>query len=226
MCTSIQKYLNVNKVHWKIPEGPKFQDLWTVLDNVMKERTEANVGTVRRQADLITYEYENELWEKGILGEDNPDTLQNTVLFLLGINCILRAGDEHYNLRREMSYKKSQLQFITNPKGQRCVIYYEDTCTKTNNGGIDQRKVEPKVIWIYPNEFNINHCPVRLLEKYLGLCPKYEKKPNLYLQSRTKPSLKLWYSGQVVGSNTLSKVVKSLFEDGRIDGYFTGRSLR
>ena len=109
MCTSIQKYLNVNKIPWKILEGPKFEDLRNVLDNVMKERTEASVGTVKRQANLITYEYENELWKKGILGENEPDKLRNTILFLLEINCILCAGDEHYNLWRDMVYKKSQL---------------------------------------------------------------------------------------------------------------------
>ena len=88
MYTSIQKYLNVNKIPWKILEGPKFEDLHNVLDNVMKERTKANIGTVKCQSSLITYEYENELWEKGILGEDQPDKLRDTVLFLLGINCI------------------------------------------------------------------------------------------------------------------------------------------
>ena len=61
MCTSIQKYLNVNKIPWKILEGPKFEDLRNVLDNIMKERTKANIGTVKHQASLITYEYENEL---------------------------------------------------------------------------------------------------------------------------------------------------------------------
>ena len=128
MCTSIQKYLNVNGLGWKIIEGPQFSDLCNVLDNVMKERTEANVGTVRKQASLITYEHENELWEKGVLGEDKPDKLRDTVLFLLGINCILRAGDEHYDLRREMSYKRSQLQFETNQDGQKCV----SSITKTH----------------------------------------------------------------------------------------------
>ena len=36
----------------------------------------------------------------------------------------------------------------------------------------------------------------------------------------------MWYKGQVVGSNTLGKVVKGLLHDARIDGYFTGHSLR
>ena len=68
MVTSIQKYLHVNKIYWKIIDDPEFVDLRNVLDNVMKERHEANIGTVRRQAGLITYAYEQELWDKGLLG--------------------------------------------------------------------------------------------------------------------------------------------------------------
>ena len=107
-----------------------------------------------------------------------------------------------------------------------CVIYYEDTCTKTNDGDLNQKKVDRKVVWVYPNEINPSRCPVRLLEKYLSLCPKYEKKTNLYLKSLTKPTPKVWYKSQVVGSNTLGKVVKGLLHDARIDRYFTGHSLR
>ena len=98
LCTSIQKYLNVNKIPWKLVKGEGFQDLKIVLDNVMKERAEANIGMVKKQVQVITLEYENELWERVILGEHDPDPLRNTVLFLIGINCILRAGDEHYYL--------------------------------------------------------------------------------------------------------------------------------
>ena len=38
MIVSIQKYLNVNKLHWQLIEGKEFEELKIVLDNVMKER--------------------------------------------------------------------------------------------------------------------------------------------------------------------------------------------
>ena len=65
----------------------------------MQERTAMNIGVVKRQAQVIGYETEEFLWSSGILGEDTPDKLRNTVLFLIGINVLLRAVDEHYNLR-------------------------------------------------------------------------------------------------------------------------------
>ena len=42
LCSSIQKYLNVNKIPWKLVKGNDFQEMQVVLDNVMKERAEAN----------------------------------------------------------------------------------------------------------------------------------------------------------------------------------------
>ena len=151
----------------------------------------------------MTTEIENELWEKGILGEDSPDKLRNTVLFLLGLNVTLRAIDEHYHLRREMPNKSSQLQFERSPNGTKCLVYREDFVTKTHDGGMKDRKSERKVVWVYPNN-DPNRCTVRLVDKYLSLCPNYVKKENFYLQSRLKPTPKVWYQEQVIGKNTIS----------------------
>ena len=41
---------------------------------------------------------EEKLWKDSLLGEDTPDKLCSTVLFSLGINLGLRAGDEHHDL--------------------------------------------------------------------------------------------------------------------------------
>ena len=37
MIVAIQKYLWINKIKWKLVQGEEFDDLQTVLDNVMKE---------------------------------------------------------------------------------------------------------------------------------------------------------------------------------------------
>ena len=47
----------------------------------MKEHSaEGILGCPERQP--ITEEHEETLWSKGILGEDSPDKLQSTILFL------------------------------------------------------------------------------------------------------------------------------------------------
>ena len=108
MIKVIQKHLNVNKLDWKLVEGcdKEFEDTKVVLDNVMKERTAQNIGVNRCQANVITEEIEDRLWNEGYLGEDTPEKLQNTVLFLLGIHVMLCAVDKHYHLKEGCSRRK------------------------------------------------------------------------------------------------------------------------
>ena len=192
----------------------------------MKERCEMGLGVVKKQATIISFEYEECMWNSGVLGEDTPDKLRSTLLFLLGINLALRAVDEHYQLRRAMPDQPSQLAVECNSQGIKCVVYREDTCMKTNDGGLLQMRKERKIVWIYPSK-NINRCPVRLFEKYLSLCPKgYTKKANFYLQSLKCPTPKQWYGREVVGSNKVKEVMKDLLSNAKIDRYFTNHSLR
>ena len=223
---AIQKHLNVNRIPWKLIDGVKFENVQIVLDNVMKEHTQMNVGNVKKQANLITYDQENMLWKKGILGEDEPDKLRDTVLYLLGVTLALRAGDKHYFLRRDMPNKPSQLSFERDNKGIRCLVYREDTSTKTNDGWLKQLKKERKIVWVYPNTENVTRCPVCLVDKYISLCPVYYKKENFYLKSLQRTNAVQWYGEQVIGINSLKKVVKNMLGRANIDGYFTNHSLR
>ena len=225
LVVAIQKYLILNKLQWKLVDGIDFEESRTVLDNIMQERTCMNIGVKKRQAMVISYDTENELWERGILGEETPDKLRDTVLFLIGINVLLRAVDEHYNLRRDMPSEDSQIQFERNEQGEKYLVYREDAVTKTHNGGLRDMRRDRKIVYVYPSN-DSNRCPVRLVEKYLNLCPLYNKKPNFYLKSLQKPTPKQWYAEQVVGSATLGKVVKMLMKEANIEGFFTNHSLR
>ena len=226
MVVAIQKYLNINKINWKLIDDVEFSDLKIVLDNLMKERTALNVGVTKKQAQVISYKDEQNLWESGVLGEDAPDKLRNTVLFLLGINIFLRAVEEHYYLRRSVAEGTSQLSFELNTRGEKCLVYREDSITKTHDGGLNDMRRERKIVWVFPSE-NRSRCPVRLVEKYLSLCPKnYKKRDNFYLQSLARPTPKQWYGCQVVGTNSIGKVVKVLMEKAHIEGFFTNHSLR
>ena len=225
LIVAIQKYLHINRIMLRLVDGPEFLGLRNVLDNVMKERTAMNIGVTKRQAAIITYEVEENLWNRGILGEDSPDKLRDTVLFLIGINVTLRAVEEHYQLRRPMPDEPSQFSFECDSQGVRCLVYLEDSTTKTHDGGLNDMRRERKEVWVYPNK-NVNRCPVRLTEKYMSLCPNYQKKKNFYLKAKPKTTPKQWYSCQVVGTNSIAKVVKELMKEARIEGFFTNHSLR
>ena len=225
---AIQKHLELNGVFWKLVDGPDFSKLCCCLDNVMKECAANNIGMVKRQAQVISYSFENKLWEDKKLGEEMPDQLRSTVLFLLGINIGLQAGDEHYNLCRLTSEHPSQLTFQMNDYGVKCLVYTEDTVTKANDGGLKSMRNEHKIVWVYPSS-NVTCCPVCLVEKYMKLCPPITpntKKFNFYLRSLEKYSPTQWYSEQVVGLNTIKKVIKKMLENAKLDGFFTNHSLR
>ena len=227
LAISIQKYLHEKGLKWKLIDESEFEEFHTVLDNIMKERAQQGIGNVKKQANLISMNFEEELWGKGILGEDSPEKLRNTVLFLLGINCSLRAGDEHHDLRRDTKDKPSQLSFQRNDAGIRCLVYTEDTVTKTNDGGLGHMRKERKVVWVYPSE-NINRCPVRLVDKYISLCPEVgpKAKCNFYLRPLEKINPAQWFSSRVMGVNAIRKVVGTMLKDVKLDGYFTNHSLR
>ena len=89
MIKAIEKYLIVNKIKWNLTDGADFEEVRTVLDNVMQERAQANVGVVPKRAEIISYEDEEKLWKSGLLGKDTPDKLRDTLLFLFGLICAL-----------------------------------------------------------------------------------------------------------------------------------------
>ena len=188
LVVAIQKHLNVNKMGWKIVEGEGFDDIKIVLDNVMKERTQMGIGSGKKIAKLITFDIEEDLWQRNFLGSDTPDKLRTTVFYLIGLRCMLRGVGEHYHLRRDMPNKKSQLSFERDDKGVRCLVYREDMVTETHDGGIKDMRRERKVVWVHPNKTYPDRCPVALTDKYVGLCPADFYKRRISI-SKVAPSL-------------------------------------
>ena len=153
---------------------------------------------------------------------------RHPVLFLLGINLALRAGDEHYDLRWSSKDKPSQINFEHDAvSGKRYLVYREDLVTKINDGGLNNLKKERKVVWIFLSNNTVRY-PVRLVDKYMSLCPEVgkSKKANFYLRSLENRYPVQWYGDQPVGKNTLTKVVGNLLKSAQLDGYFTNHSLQ
>ena len=133
---------------------------------------------------------------------------------------LLRAVEDHYNLRQTMPNQKSQISVELSDSGKCCLVYREDTVT---NGGIKDMRCECKVVWVYPSS-NVTRCPVCLTLKYLSLCPRYIRKPNFYLRSLEKLTPTTGYAEQLVSAHTLSKVIIKLMYKAEIQGFFTNHS--
>lgn len=68
---------------------------------------------------VITTEMEDKMWEMGILGDSDPSTLLNTMVYVFGMHFALRGRDEHRRLR------PSQLTLRTAHDGRRYLEYRE-----------------------------------------------------------------------------------------------------
>ena len=77
----------------------------------MKWLQTSGVGTNQRKADPLSFEEEEILWQKQILGDSTPQSLLNTMVDMNGLYFSLRGGKEHRNLR----HNPAQIRLIEKP---------------------------------------------------------------------------------------------------------------
>ena len=219
----VQFHLETLGFIWKLLDQDKFKDIRFTLDNVMKIRTANGIGIRVKKADIISKTDEDIMWSKGVLGTDSPEQILFTVLYVVGLNCALQAGKEHRFLR-SIPFN-SQFCYLYNDQGIRYIRYTEDIGLKTNCGGLKHRKIDPKVVDIYPVP-NSRRCPVTIIDKYLSLLPQARVCNAFYLQLLRSFDQNCWFQDQAVGINKLQKVVKILCDRAGLPGYYTNHSLR
>ncbi len=221
MC--IQFFLKKKGLFWKVIDNPEFVKLKFTLDNVMKNHCASQVGADVKASRPLSYSDEDKMWESGMLGEDSPDKLRDTVMFLLGMHLALRGREEHHKLRCPPF--DCQLSVSQDSEDRKVLLYQEDPKTKTNQGGISGRRYTPKTVKIYPSS-NFDRDPVRLFEKYVRLLPSEGKSSALYKYAlkSTKLSPIQWYANKSIGVNALKKTVKELTKQAGLVGHYTNHS--
>ena len=219
----VQMHVETYGFTWKLIDDCAFTSLKFTLDNVMKERCSNGIGSTVRQAQVLSLSDEEFLWVNGFLGTENPTQLLNTVVFLLGMTCVLRAGKEHRSLH-SFGFS-SQLSWHMDSNGNRYFTYREDLGLKTNKGGLKHRKMSPKVVNVYQSG-NRECCPVWILYIYFCKLPLNCTCPALYLRPYEAFTANKWYRNQPVGLNKLSNVVKYVCKNAGFEGYYTNHSLR
>ena len=221
----LQFYLEKKGLKWKLCEDDPFLRVRYTLDNLMKMRCADRVSITKSSVPL-TYSDEEKMWANGSLGEDEPTKLRNTVMFLLGLSCALRGGQEHRNLR----CPGHDCQFTVcsdSATGRRYLRYCEDERSKTNQGGLVGRRQNPKVVKIYGND-DLNRNVVRLFLKYTSLLPVDGKCSALYKYPLATKKLRAstWYTDKPVGVKSLKKIVSNLAKEAGLVGHYSNHSLR
>ena len=92
----------------------------------MKRLQREGLGTKKKQAEVISEEEEDLLWQNGLLGEENQKMLLNTVIFYNDLYFALRSGQEHQQLR----LNPCQIEVIRKP-GETPFLQYIKMFQKT-----------------------------------------------------------------------------------------------
>ena len=93
-------------------------------------------------------------------------------MYQCGLLFALRSGNEHRRLR----HSPAQIQLFE-PPGNRPYLVYQEDVSKTNQGGLADRKKKPKEVVQYANKDSPHRCVVRLFKLYNSKCP--EKRPKM-----------------------------------------------
>ena len=217
----IQMFLHENMIMWKLFDHPEFVSLRNVVDNTMKIRHSEGLG-VRQSADILTMSHEDVLYQKKILGWENPQQLLNTVIYMTGMRFALRGGIEHNNLKR-FGFN-SQISFRRDSRNIDCLVYTEDAKQKTNQGGL-VCKGKSKTVWVYPTDGS-DRDAVAVVQKYVGLMPPGTSCKKFHLRPKKNPLPSVWYCDQSYGMNKVKSTVKEICKQAGFVGKFTNHSLR
>ena len=159
----LQRHLRENgRAEINVLEDSQFKLFQDSLDAQMKRLISVGVGVNIKQAEPFTRDEEEILWEKGVLGGHSPQTLLDTMLFLLGKFFALRGGKEHRSL------KFKQFTLISGENGKEDKLCYNSFGEKNCQGGLKDRKYRPKKIEHHGNSDKPSRCVVHLFKKYIS----------------------------------------------------------
>ena len=222
ICVGLMRHLRWNgNPNLDILKDPEFADFRASLDAEMKRLQSQGIGSKKRQAEVLTVEEEEVLWEKGLLGDATPQSLLDTIVFYNGLYFALRSGKEH----RQLRHSHCQIELVEH-HDKRSYLKYTEDVSKNRPGGLKGRKVTPKVVVHHANTKNPDRCFVRLFKRYRELCPEDVPSNAFYLQPSRSPTPTCWYSTCPLGHTTLGSTVARLCKAADIQGYKTNHSLR
>ena len=192
----IMRYLRQNAIHVDFFQDPVFADFCQSLDAEMKRLKGSGLGSQKKQAEPLTEQNEEKLWEAGALGAHNPQALLNTMIYMNGLYFALCSGDEH----RQLRHNPCQIQLVECP-GERPYLEYTEDISKNHQGGLKGRNQKPKVVKQFANLENPERCFVKLFKLYRYRCPVKHHDDAFYLIPLRDPKGQCWYSNTPLGHN-------------------------
>jgi len=170
----------------------------------MKELTAAGIGVRMLRADAVSMDDEIQLWNGGVLNVTESKGLSYAVFFYNCKTFGLRGNTEHRNL------DASQFTLQCDERGERFVQFYSWN-SKTFNGGLEQRRLQPRIIKQYAVKNDRNICVYDIFAAYLSMIPAQGP---FY---RAPLSASFAFGKHPVGVNTLGKYMQLMYSAAKID---------
>ena len=204
--------------HYSILLDRQFALSREALIAARKKLKKEGKGNRSKAADPLEKEDFEQLWESGALGEDDPETLQNSVWLMLCMHMGMRGQDEHHKL------KFADFEVKVTSDGKKYVEFNErDTKTRTGASG-ERRAFKPKM---WSNTHCPDRCPVRLFELFVSKRPPEMCKDDspFYLATNLKFT-NFWYKRQPMGINKIGSIMKRMAEKADLKGRKTNHTAR
>ena len=162
MLASLDRHLREKDAAFSIAKDIEFSNSRKVLEGKARLLRQEGFGKRPNAAKALTSQDEELLWSKGVLGSHSPQSLIQTMWFLLTQHFGLRCCQEHHDMYIEdfaFSTDDSGIEFVT----------YEENPTKTRQGGLRKRRrvVQPKMF-----ATGGQRCPVKLFKTFLERRPE------------------------------------------------------
>lgn len=221
MLASLDRFLREKGKQYSILRDREFESCRKVLNGKAIELRENGKGKRMNRADSLSEQEEEQLWQTGVLGSNNPKSLNYTVFFVLSQQFGTRGCQEHHQLRIE------HFKFVSDTTGKTLSMEWVEGPTKTRPGGLSKtdRRL-PQKIFAHGGD----RCPIKLVELLISKRPHRLKATGpLYLRPLESPRKDVWYSLQPVGIHTINTYMKEIAKDGRLDctnKKFTNHSVR
>ena len=155
LCCGVMHYIRGTNETVDYFNDSAFAGFRKTLDGEMKKLRSQGLGTDIRQAEPISAEEEELLWQCGALGGQNPQSLVDSMLYMCGLYFALRSGQEDKNLQL------SQIKLFE-PVGGRAYLQYTENVSKNNAGGLKERKIKAKQVIHHANLQRPDRCFVKL----------------------------------------------------------------
>ena len=163
MQTALDRYLTDQGYTSRILRDKEFVKSRKVLNGKAIELHEMGKGKRPMKADAINEDEEDHLWNSGVLGNNDPVSLNHTMLFLFSLHFGTRGRQEHHQIM-------IQDLKIVRDSATKDIAYVEwiEGPTKTRKAGLNKR---PRPLTQKLLRTGGPRCPVMFFEKLLSKRP-------------------------------------------------------